>query len=167
MNRPQDLEVIARGIIDSNVYMTLGTGDEDGRPWVSPVFYVSEGYTEYYWVSSPEVTHSRNLAWRSDMSIVVFNSQVRPGTGQAVYLTAVAKELSGVDVDRGIDVYSRGAIARGAWEWKAEDVRPPALYRLYRATVSEFSMLCPRSSGQPCAVHGRAFDHRTPVRLDR
>jgi pyridoxamine 5'-phosphate oxidase-like protein len=32
------LGTIARTIIDSNFYMTLGTADENGRPWVSPVY---------------------------------------------------------------------------------------------------------------------------------
>jgi hypothetical protein len=165
MSRQPELGETARAIIDSNRYMTLGTADEEGRPWVSPVYYVPAGYTEFFWVSSPEVTHSRNLERRPHMSIVVFDSQVPPGTGQAVYMSAVAEELRGIDVDRGIDIYSRGATVRGAWAWEPEDVRPPALYRLYRATVSEHSMLCPRGSGQPCLVHGRAFDHRVEVDL--
>jgi hypothetical protein len=165
MNRHEDLGAVARAIIDSNLYMALGTADGDGRPWVSPVYYASDGYTEFYWVSSPEVTHSRNLAKRPHISIVVFDSQVPAGTGQAVYMSAVAEELAGVDLDRGIDIYSRGAEGRGVRAWKPEDVRPPALYRLYRARVSQHSMLCPRSSGEPCTVHGRAFDHRTAVTL--
>jgi hypothetical protein len=43
-----DLGAIARAIIDSNMYMTLGTADENGRPWVSPVYYAPEGYVEIY-----------------------------------------------------------------------------------------------------------------------
>ena len=64
MDRQQhpDLGAMARSIIDSNLYLTLGTADENGRPWVSPVYYAPEGYTEFYWVSSPEATHSRNIA---------------------------------------------------------------------------------------------------------
>jgi hypothetical protein len=31
-----DLGAIARTMIDSNFYMTLGTADENGWPWVSP-----------------------------------------------------------------------------------------------------------------------------------
>jgi hypothetical protein len=166
MSDAQNLGDIVRAIIDANLYMVLGTADEGGRPWVSPVYYVSDRYTEFYWVSSPEVTHSRNIAHRPEMSIVVFDSQVRPGSGQAVYMSAVAKEVSGSDIDRGIDIYSRGAVARAAWEWKAEQVRPPARYRVYRATVAQHSILCPRSPGQPCATHGRAYDHRTEVFLD-
>ena len=62
MDSQQDLGAMARSIIDSNFYMTLGTADGDGQPWVSPVYYAPEGYAGFYWVSSPEATHSRNIA---------------------------------------------------------------------------------------------------------
>ncbi len=39
------------------------------------------------------------------------------------------------------------------------------LTALYRATVAQHSMLCPREAGQPCGEHGQAFDHRKPVTL--
>ena len=29
----------ARRVIDSNQFMTIGTADEEGVPWVSPVWY--------------------------------------------------------------------------------------------------------------------------------
>jgi pyridoxamine 5'-phosphate oxidase-like protein len=50
MDRQQhlDLAAIARDVIDSNLYMTLGTADENGRPWVSPVYYAPERYAEFY-----------------------------------------------------------------------------------------------------------------------
>jgi hypothetical protein len=163
MDSQQDLAAVARAIIDTNLYMTLGTADEHGRPWVSPVFYASHRYTEFYWISSPEVTHSRNLATRPQLSIVIFDSQVPAGTGEAVYMTATAEELAGTDVDRGIEIYP-GPAARGGRTLTSEQLLPPAPYRLYRATVSQHSMLCPRSSG-PCVPHGRAFDHRTDVTL--
>jgi hypothetical protein len=34
-----ELEAMARAIVDSKRYMTLGTADESGLPWVSPVWY--------------------------------------------------------------------------------------------------------------------------------
>ncbi len=155
MNQQQDLGAIVRTIIDSNMYMVLGTADESGRPWASPVYYASAGYTEFYWVSSPEVRHSHNIAIRSQISIVVFNSQASIGTGQGVYMSAVAEELTGGDLDRGIEIYSRSSLGHGGHEWKQEDVRSPALYRLYRATVSEHWILDPTSHP----------DHRTPITL--
>jgi nitroimidazol reductase NimA-like FMN-containing flavoprotein (pyridoxamine 5'-phosphate oxidase superfamily) len=66
MVRQQQLDfgAIARTILDSNFYMTLGTADENGRPWVTPVYYAADGYARFYWVSTLEAIHSRNLAAR-------------------------------------------------------------------------------------------------------
>jgi nitroimidazol reductase NimA-like FMN-containing flavoprotein (pyridoxamine 5'-phosphate oxidase superfamily) len=61
---PAELGAMARSIIDSNRYMTLATADESGLPWASPVWYASAEYREFFWVSSPDVRHSRNLATR-------------------------------------------------------------------------------------------------------
>jgi uncharacterized protein YhbP (UPF0306 family) len=156
MNQQQDLGALARTIIDSNMYMVLGTADESGRPWVTPVYFACMEYKEFYWISSPEVRHSRNIAVRSQISIMIFDSQVAVGTGQAVYMSAVAEELNSVDFDRGLDIYNgrfSNPAEHGVRVIKSEDVRAPALYRLYRATASEHWVLDP--AGRP--------DHRTPV----
>jgi nitroimidazol reductase NimA-like FMN-containing flavoprotein (pyridoxamine 5'-phosphate oxidase superfamily) len=55
---------VVRGIIDDNQYMILATADGRGRPWASPVYFANSGYAEFFWVSSPEATHSRNIAVR-------------------------------------------------------------------------------------------------------
>jgi hypothetical protein len=36
-------------------------------------------------------------------------------------------------------------------------------YRLYRATVSDLWVLCPREPRRPCPLHGLAQDHRARV----
>jgi hypothetical protein len=167
MDRQQDHGTIARTIIDANLYMTLGTADEAGAPWVTPVFYAAAGYTELYWTSSLEARHSRNLARRPQASMVVFDSQVPAYTGQAVYMTATAEELAGAALDRGIEVFP-GPAERGGRALTLEELRPPSPYRLYRATVSQHWILCPDPSGGTsglCAAHGRAIDHRTAVTL--
>ena len=87
--------------------MVLGTADEAGRPWVSPVYFAVSDYTDFYWVSLPDARHSRNLASRPEVSIVVFDSSVPIGTGQGVYMTARAEELAGSELERGIEVFSR------------------------------------------------------------
>jgi nitroimidazol reductase NimA-like FMN-containing flavoprotein (pyridoxamine 5'-phosphate oxidase superfamily) len=148
-----DLAAVARGIIDGNRYMVLGTSDAEGRPWVSPVYYAPSGYAELYWVSSPEANHSRNLAGRPELSIVVFDSQVAIGAGQGVYMSALAEELTGADLERDMEIFSRVSESHGAKPWKVDDVRPPKPYRLYRARVSEHWVLDPES--RP--------DQRTPV----
>jgi hypothetical protein len=148
-----DLDAVARGIIDDNRYMALGTADETGRPWVTPVYFAPDGYRTFYWLSSPERRHSRNVAVRPEVSIVVFNSRVPIGEGQAVYMEAAAAELTGDELERGIEAFSRISQSHGARAWTLEDARPPAALRLYRATVSEHWVLDPE----------KRPDERTPV----
>jgi hypothetical protein len=109
-------------------------------------------------MSSPDVRHSRNILTRPQISIVIFDSRVPVGKGQAVYMSAVAKELVGAELDRGLQIYNgrfRDPSAHGVSMIAQEDVRAPALYRLYRAVAHEHWVLDP--AGHP--------DHRTPVNV--
>jgi nitroimidazol reductase NimA-like FMN-containing flavoprotein (pyridoxamine 5'-phosphate oxidase superfamily) len=148
----QDLAAVARQLIDANRYMTLATADSDGNPWASPVWYAHEGYTDFLWVSRPQARHSRNLASRPRLAIVIFDSTVPAGTGQAVYAEAVAEELDGAELQRAIEAFSHQSEAHGAGEWREADVTAPAPLRLYRARASEQFVLDPH-------------DQRIPVRL--
>jgi hypothetical protein len=159
-----ELSVAGRRIVDEARYVVLGTADPAGQPWASPVFFAADRYAAFYWISSPHVTHSRNIAVRPAVSMVVFDSRATPGEGVAVYMAAIAEQVADEDeVRQGLTVYP-GSPDRGGWQFTVEQVMAPAKYRLYRATVVEHSMLCPRESG-PCAEHGLAYDHRTAVVL--
>jgi nitroimidazol reductase NimA-like FMN-containing flavoprotein (pyridoxamine 5'-phosphate oxidase superfamily) len=158
MSSRTELEANGREIVDAGLYMVLGTAGADGRPWVSPVWYAPDGYREFFWVSSPEVEHSRNIAVRREISVVVFDSRQPINTGQAVYMTAVAEQLAGAEEERGIEIFSRRSQQQGARPWTRDDVRAPAPVRLYRATVSQQWML--DKSGE-----GPRYDHRTAVAL--
>jgi Pyridoxamine 5'-phosphate oxidase len=142
-----DLDAVARAILDANHYMTLGTADADGRPWVSPVFFAADRYRDLYWISSPEATHSRNLAARPELSIVVFDSKAPVGTGQAVYMAATAAEVDEADLDHALAFYpGEIGLSAGARTMTAADVRAPSPYRLYRASVSRHWVLDPDAS---------------------
>ena len=158
MNQAQDFRDVARAIIDSIMYMVLGTADETGYPWVSPVYFASEKYREYYWMSSPDVKHSQNILVRPQVSIVIFDSRIAIGKGQAVYMSATTEELTGTEFERGLRIYNgrfSNPVERGVRIINPEDVQAPAPYRLYRAVAHEQWILDPAS--RP--------DHRTPVTL--
>src|SRR5271169_3925779 len=97
----------ARDIIEANRYLVLATADAGGQPWSSPVYFAHIGFTKFFWVSSPDVAHSRNIAVRPEVSIVVFDSQAKIGAGQGVYMSAVAELLEGSEATAGIDAFSR------------------------------------------------------------
>jgi hypothetical protein len=146
-----------RDIIEANRYLVLATADATGRPWSSPVYFAHIGCTEFFWVSAPEVTHSRNIAVRPEVGIVIFDSQAAIGAGQGVYMSAVADMLAEGETGPGIAAFSRRSVAHGGAEWTAEDVRPGADLRLYRATAESYSILA--KDGHP--------DHRISVPLPR
>ncbi|HYY76234.1 MAG TPA: hypothetical protein VE644_07950 [Gaiellaceae bacterium] len=45
------------------------------------------------------------------------------GGWKAVYVSATAGEVTGADVERGIELFNRRSVDRGLREWTAEDVR--------------------------------------------
>jgi nitroimidazol reductase NimA-like FMN-containing flavoprotein (pyridoxamine 5'-phosphate oxidase superfamily) len=149
MTVEHDLGELARSIIDSHRYMTLGTADETGLPWVSPVWYAPKGHRELFWVSSRDARHSRNLAVRPELAIVIFDSH-RAGGWEALYMSAVAEEVA--DVDVGLAVFSARSQAQGLRAWAHDDVLPPARHRLYRAGVSEHFVLDPHDRRVPVSV---------------
>jgi nitroimidazol reductase NimA-like FMN-containing flavoprotein (pyridoxamine 5'-phosphate oxidase superfamily) len=142
----------ARAIIDDGRYMTLATADADGVPWASPVWYAPAGSGEFLWVSAADARHSRNIAARPRVGIVIFDSHVRPGEGQGVYMAAEAAEVTAdAAIEAGMRVFNARSVAQGLPEWTAADVSAPARLRLYRAVVSEHWML------------GEDRDERVPV----
>jgi nitroimidazol reductase NimA-like FMN-containing flavoprotein (pyridoxamine 5'-phosphate oxidase superfamily) len=142
-----DFSDMARGIIESNRYMVLGTAGGDGVPWVTPVWFAQSDYRRFIWVSSPERRHSRNVRARPEVSIVIFDSQVAVGGARAVYMSASAKELSGAELERDVALFDTASQAQGLTRrWALEDMLAPAPFRLYRATVSQHWVLDPDSS---------------------
>jgi nitroimidazol reductase NimA-like FMN-containing flavoprotein (pyridoxamine 5'-phosphate oxidase superfamily) len=134
---------VARAIVDANRYLTLGTADDSGLPWATPVYFAVDGYGEYFRLSAPEARHSRNLAVRPEAGIVIFDSRVPIGTGQAVYVSAITDQVPEADLERALEIYSRRSVADGGRVWGTEHVLPPARHRLYRATAREHFVLDP------------------------
>lgn len=140
-----DGAAIARAILDANAFVTLATADATGQPWATPVWFATEDYRQLYWVSAPDTRHSRNLAVRPELALMVFDSTVQPGTGQAVYMTGTATQLTGDDLEPGMAVFSRVSAAQGLSGWNIARVTGDARLRLYRATVTEHHILDPDS----------------------
>jgi nitroimidazol reductase NimA-like FMN-containing flavoprotein (pyridoxamine 5'-phosphate oxidase superfamily) len=161
MNRPapygpvsmtDDLSARFRSVIDANLYMTLGTADEGGTPWASPVYFAHNGYREYIWVSKPGARHSRNIAVRPDVGIVVFDSHAPIGTGGGMYMAATAEELAGDERIGALEVFSARSVAHGGEPWGLDRVQAPAELRIYRAIASEHWVLDSRDVRVPVSV---------------
>ena len=150
----EELAARGRAIVDASLYMVLATADEAGRPWATPVYYAPSAYRDFLWVSEPDARHSRNLAERGDLGIVIFDSTAPIDTGHGVYMSATARELTGDERVEAIEVFSRRSLSHGGREWTIADVEAPAELRLYRARASDQYLL-------------DEHDNRVPVNLGR
>lgn len=151
-----------RRVIDANRYMALGTVDEAGHPWVSPVWFASEDYRTFHWVSSPDAKHSRNLAHHPEVAIAIYDSSVPVGGAQAVYMKGAAEELTGAELGRGLEVFDRVSQRDIGSGWELDEVHGSALFRLYRASVSEHWVLITGSDQR----RGSGADRSERVSLD-
>jgi nitroimidazol reductase NimA-like FMN-containing flavoprotein (pyridoxamine 5'-phosphate oxidase superfamily) len=145
------LAQMARDVIDSNRYLVLGTTEEDGRPRVSPVYYSQVGHRVFYWVSSPDAQHSRNIDARGEVSFVIFNSTLLPTQGnQAVYVDAVAEQIQEADLPEQC-ARAFAHVGPGTRAFAPEELSGDGDLRLYRATATRHQ------------VHVRGRDHPSGI----
>jgi hypothetical protein len=148
-----DLNAMARRVIEAGHYMTLATTDPDGCPRLSPVYYTPARYSDFYWVSSPEAQHSRNLAERPEVEIVIFDSTAPAGEGEGVYLTATAVTIPDDELVAVCpEAFRTTADAR---RFAPDDLRGGAL-RLYVAHTRS----CEVHVAAHDPAHGRGIDTR-------
>jgi len=156
-----ELQAMARAVIDSNLYLTLGTTEPDGGPRVSPVYFTHADYREFYWVSSPTAQHSANVAASPAVALVIFDSTATIGAGRAVYVGATAEQVPDDELpDRCARAFARVAEA-AAYAFQPSELSGDAPLRLFcaRATSHEVHI----RGGDP--VHGTGIDRRQAVDL--
>jgi hypothetical protein len=136
-----ELDAMARRVIEGNRYMTLGTVEPDGAPRLSPVYYTPARHSDLYWVSSPDARHSRNVAERPEVRIVIFDSTAAVGEAEAVYVSAVARTVADEDLERLCGEAFRPSF--GGRAFAPEELREPADLRLYVATATSCEVHVP------------------------
>jgi Pyridoxamine 5'-phosphate oxidase len=157
VSRRPDLDAMARRVIDANHYMTVATLEPDGAPRLSPVYYTPARYTDLYWVSSPAARHSRNLAERPAVQIVIYDSTAAVGEGEAVYLSASARQVPDEELEPACGEAFR--TTAGAHRFAPDELREPAPLRLYVASVTA----CEVHVRGRHPVHGTGIDRRLPA----
>jgi hypothetical protein len=111
-------------------------------------------------VSSPQTRHSRNLAQRSDVSLAIFDSHAVVGKAEAVYLTATAVQVPDEELESAVAIYNSRLPELKRFE--PQELVAPGLFRLYRATATEHSVLI-RGSDPEYGKGGLSADDHHPV----
>jgi Pyridoxamine 5'-phosphate oxidase len=157
-----ELADVARSVIDANSYMALGTADGAGNPWVSPVWFASEIPWPLAATTDENGDARPSSALIGEVGIAIFDSSVPVGGAQAVYMKGVAQELMGAELEQGLEVFDRVSRQDIGRAFGPDDVQGSALFRLYRATVSEHWVLIPGRDPD----RGSGVDRSERVALD-
>jgi len=147
----------AKRIISSILYITIATSSKDGNPWNSPVYTSYDKDYNFFWVSSPEAKHSKNIAENNRIAIVIYNSTDPEGTGEGVYIQARARVLTDPrEIEKALTFhYSR----------KNKPARPVSYFlshsprRIYKAVPEKFWI------NETKKINGHLEDIRTEVKI--
>ncbi|MHA3704582.1 GNAT family N-acetyltransferase [Jatrophihabitans sp. YIM 134969] len=126
-------------VLDRTRYLVLGTADEDGRPWVSPVFFAALEDHQVCWVSGPDRRHSRNIAVRPATALTIFDSTVPVGLAEAVY--ADAESRPAVPHEMASALAALNARLPAAKQLSAADLAPDGPLVVYVAVVTRWYVL--------------------------
>ncbi|NUR29327.1 MAG: pyridoxamine 5'-phosphate oxidase family protein [Catenulispora sp.] len=142
-------------LLAANLYLVIGTTNDDGRPWVTPVFYAADGEHRIVWVSAPESRHSRNIAARPDVAITVFDSHAPIGGAEALYLEGTAALVADDGLAAGLALLN--ARLPAGKQLGPDDLGPAGPMRLYQATIVRHHVLIRGGDSR--------FDNVTDARL--
>ena len=84
----------AKDIISKIIYITIASVSKNGQPWNSPVYSAYDREYNFYWSSSRDSQHSKNIYDNPNIFLVIYDSTIAEGQGIGVYVKAKAFELT-------------------------------------------------------------------------
>ena len=126
-----------RRLLDESHFMSLATASKNAVPWGSPIFFGVDEDLVFYWLSSPEAQHSKNIHANPLAFITIYDSTRRDWDGFGVYFSTRAEKIDETDLD---------ALAKAhetCFKKAGRSLVDPSVYtgdyprKYYRATVEE------------------------------
>lgn len=122
-------------ILSTVLYATVATASKAGKPWNSPVAGFWDNDFNLYWFSAKDSVHSSNIRENEDIFVVVYDSTMKEGTGEGVYIEATAYEVTDPDeIKQVVDLQT------GTMRCSVEQVSSDAIHRFYKATPKSIWM---------------------------
>ena len=153
----KNLSKRAKEIIGQIKYATIASVSENGLPWNAPVFTAFDEQYNFYFGTHKDSQKAKNIRANGRVFLVIYDSTVPVGTGEAVYIKASAQEVSDPSELRRIFELLKERRKATYWGFAALDANGPI--RLYKATPEQAWM---NDAG---SKNGHYIDTRTKIRL--
>jgi nitroimidazol reductase NimA-like FMN-containing flavoprotein (pyridoxamine 5'-phosphate oxidase superfamily) len=152
----------AKLVINTNIHMTIATVDAQGKPWITPVFYVHDNSYNLYWTSYKESEHSKNIRNNSNVSIVIYGPVPPENNIDAVYMQATVTQLeSENEAFPAINILSKHIQEAKFMIKSPSDVLGNAAWRIYKASPQTVS----RRTEKGEVINGQYISKRETINL--
>lgn len=137
--KQEELNKIAKDIINNNIYLTLATAN--GNPWAAPLYYCIDDKYDFYYISQIDCAHTQHILKNPNVAFAIFDSHQKEGTGNGVQGSGKAYFLEKDDeIDKALKYYHTAYI-----ELKLETLKPPNPYRMFQLVTEKFYVLDPEA----------------------
>lgn len=99
----QQRNQFARDIIKNNIYLTLGTADNE--PWVAPVYYCVDDKYNFSFMSQMDSLHTQHILKNPVIAFAIFDSHQKEGTGNGIQGKGRAYLLKDEKIDEALRWY--------------------------------------------------------------
>lgn len=128
----QKLINTVKGIINTNIYLTLGTTG-GGIPWTAPIFYAVDNNFTFYFISQLDSMHIQHILKNPSVAFSIFDSHQKEGTGIGVQGSGRAHRLSDEELSEAFKWYKTTFI-----KMVPESFMSPAPYRFFKIIPDHF-----------------------------
>lgn len=131
------LQQIAKEIIQSNIYLTLGTSDGE-IPWTAPLFYACSNNYIFYFISQLDCLHVKHILHNPSVSFAIFDSHQKEGTGNGIQASGKAFILNNNELDEAFTYYHTSFVSMTKKNFTGK-----APYRFFKIIPENFYILDP------------------------
>jgi len=157
-------------IIGENLYMTIAVANKAGNPWIANLYYAVDSDFTFYWYSSRDSVHSRNIQENPEIAISIFNATVVGDAVDAVYIKAEAVEVTDErELIKALAFYGKKMLSTGfvktiaqveSFAKQHKDFQGISRLRLYKAVPKQIWKLAPTE-----LHNGKFVDRRVEIDL--
>lgn len=117
---------LAKNVIEENRYLALATTDGE-RPWVAPIEFIRDDDGTFYFLSSEDSRHARDIARNGRVAFAIFSSTQPEYSGDA-NLTLQGVQFEGTA--RKLSTHEHSALIVGVFEALQPPTPPYAAYQI-------------------------------------